>query len=351
MNLIHLAERGLVPDSLIRVGIRRLLAKRLREIENTDISDFVRMISASPLAVATDSANQQHYEVPAAFFESVLGPRLKYSCGLFHERNTTLAESEEAMLQLTCERAEIEDGMRVLELGCGWGSLTLWLAEHYPNCQITAVSNSASQRRYIEDRAANSQLQNVTVVTADMRDFSTTATFDRIISVEMFEHLRNYQDVFRRVAPWLSADGKLFAHIFCHRSTPYLFESDGTANWMGRHFFTGGMMPSEHLFAHFDAHLGIDKQWRVSGMHYWRTCEQWLANADRNRQQILTCFQRDLTPSEARITLQRWRIFFLACAELFRYNGGAEWFVAHYLFDVVGPRERANSKRVDLCGT
>ena len=332
MNWIPLAELGLTPDAIIRVGIRRLLATRIREGYATDLEEFIRQLKESPLAVATDTANQQHYEVPAEFFEAVLGPRLKYSCCLLEDDDTSLAQAEEAMLRLTCARAEIEDGMRVLELGCGWGALTLWIAEHYPSCQITAVSNSNSQRRFIENRANRMGLSNVKVVTADMRDFSTKEGFDRIVSVEMFEHMRNYELLLERVANWMNPDGKAFVHIFCHRSTPYLFETDGAKNWMGRHFFTGGMMPSEDLLEHFDNHLQIESQWRVSGIHYWKTCEEWLKNADRNRQQILARFERDLSPLEAKLNLQRWRMFFMACAELFRYNSGYEWFVGHYLF-------------------
>ncbi len=332
MNLIHLAERGLIPDQLIRVGIRRLLARRLRDSGATSLAEFADLLRQSPLAVETAAANQQHYEVPAEFFEFVLGPRLKYSCCLFEDECTTLDAAEEAMLRRTAARAEIADGMRVLDLGCGWGSLALWLAESYPGCEITAVSNSAGQRRFIEQRASARNLRNVRVITADIRDFQMNQEFDRVISVEMFEHMRNYELLFERVSNWLTPAGKAFVHVFCHRATPYLFETDGAGNWMGRHFFTGGMMPSEELFSHFDEHLQIERQWRVSGSHYWRTCQEWLDNVDRHRHALLALFQRDLTAREAKVRLQRWRMFFLACAELFRYQGGNEWFVAHYLF-------------------
>jgi cyclopropane-fatty-acyl-phospholipid synthase len=244
-----------------------------------------------------------------------------------------LAEAEVEMLRRTCERALIKDGMRVLELGCGWGSLTLWIAEQFPACKITAVSNSASQRSFIEARARERGLTNVRIITADMRDFTTHETFDRIVSVEMFEHMRNYELLFRQVSKWLKPKGKAFVHVFCHRNSPYLFETEGAANWMGRHFFTGGMMPSEDLFSHFADDLAIEKQWRVNGMHYWRTCEAWLSNLDRHRDAILDCFRADLSDRDAKLSLQRWRIFFMACAELFRYRGGDEWFVSHYLFE------------------
>jgi cyclopropane-fatty-acyl-phospholipid synthase len=338
MNTIELAETGCLPDALIRLGIRRLLARRLRESPgDVDaraeyLSDFTAQLRNSPLAVATDRANEQHYEVPAEFFANVLGPRLKYSSCYFATPQVSLAASEEEMLRQTTERAEIEEGMRVLELGCGWGSLTLWMAELFPNCRFTAVSNSASQREFIESRSHSRGYGNVRVVTADMREFATGDKFDRIVSVEMFEHMRNYELLLRRVSDWLTPRGKAFVHIFCHRERPYLFETEGAANWMGRHFFTGGMMPSEDLFSHFDDDLEIEQQWRVEGLHYWRTCEAWLRNLDRNRAAILARFRQDLSVGEARRNLQRWRIFFMACGELFRYRGGNEWFVAHYLF-------------------
>ncbi len=339
MNTIELAETGWIPDVVIRLGIRRLLARRLREISSADVvaaeehlADFTARLRSSSLAIATDRANEQHYEVPAEFFERVLGPRLKYSACDFATPEVTLAAAEEEMLRKTTERAEIEDGMRILELGCGWGSLTLWMAQHFPSCTITAVSNSASQRRFIESRARSQGYANIRVVTADMRDFTTDQKFDRIVSVEMFEHMRNYELLLRRISNWLTPEGKAFVHIFCHRETPYLFETDGAANWMGKHFFTGGMMPSANLLSHFDEHLEIEQQWRVGGFHYWRTCEAWLGNLDRNRAALLARLRQDLSAGEAQRHLQRWRIFFMACAELFRYRDGNEWFVAHYLF-------------------
>lgn len=345
MNLIEFAETGLVHDVLVRIGIRRRLGSRLRTTpvsadSDVTLSAFVKQLRNSPLAVATAAANQQHYEVPIEFFENVLGPQLKYSSGFFASPQTSLAEAENEMLRQTCVRAEIEDGMCVLDLGCGWGSLTLWIAEHFPTCEITAVSNSTIQRDFIENRAAGRKLSNVEVITADMRDFDIDAKFDRVVSVEMFEHMRNYELLFQRVSNWLTPDGKAFVHIFCHRDTPYLFETEGAMNWMGRHFFTGGMMPSEELFSHFDDDLSIERRWSVSGLHYWRTCEAWLENLDRNRVAILTRFRQDLSNGEAKRSLQRWRMFFMACAELFRYRGGDEWFVAHYLFQKAGVKSR-----------
>ncbi len=338
MNLITLAESGRLPDQLIRIGIRRLLAQRLRDMRRSGsdqgraLSEFAGSLRHSPLAVSTEAANEQHYEVPAKFFQLVLGPRLKYSACFFRTRRTSLADAEEDMLRQTCERAEIKDGMRVFEAGCGWGSLTLWMAHNFPNSAITALSNSASQRAFIEQAARQQGLNNVQVITADMRDFATCQQFDRVVSVEMFEHMRNYELLLRRVSRWLAPDGKAFVHIFCHRQTPYLFETEGAADWMGRHFFTGGMMPSEDLFGQFDEDMTITKQWRINGLHYWRTCEAWLRNLDRNRKAILSRFRQDFPEPDARRQVQRWRMFFMACAELFRYRGGNEWFVAHYLF-------------------
>lgn len=329
LDLLSAAERGRIPDWLIRVGIRRLLTRRLDDTHH-ELNDFVSVLRESPLAIATDSANTQHYEVPADFFTQVLGPRLKYSSCLYATPQTTLGEAEEAMLQLTCERAELSDGMKILELGCGWGSLSLWLAKHYSHSEVTAISNSNSQREFIESKARSQGLDNLTVQTCDMRNFSSSDEFDRVISVEMFEHMRNYELLLQRVSQWLKPDGKLFVHIFCHRDNPYLFETEGAANWMGRHFFTGGMMPSEQLLPAFNDDLSVEQQWRVSGLHYWRTCEDWLANLDRARSALLQRFSQDMSHNQARVCLQRWRMFFMACAELFRYNRGQEWFVAHY---------------------
>ena len=336
LSLTDCAERGLVPDGAVRLGIRRLLARRLDELAVNCQCDaepvFAEQLRQAPLAVVTEAANAQHYEVSPDFFQRVLGPRLKYSSCYFETAEDSLASAEEQMLQLTCQRAEIADGMRILELGCGWGSLTLWLAEHYPTARITAVSNSHSQRQFIDAQAASRGLPGIEVITADMVDFEASGEFDRVVSVEMFEHMRNYEMLLQRVSQWLTPQGKAFVHIFCHRSQPYLFQSEGQDNWMGRNFFTGGTMPSEHLFHQFSTHLKIEKQWRVNGFHYWRTCEAWLANLDRQRDELLACFGAEISPREAQRYLQRWRMFFMACAELFRHAGGSEWFVAHYLF-------------------
>ncbi len=336
MNLIPIAESGWLPDTLIRYGIRRLLSRRVAETQSKpkDLSEFVALLSSSPLAIRTDAANEQHYETPPDFFKHVLGPRLKYSCCRYESPGTSLSEAEDAMLRLTCERAGIADGQGILELGCGWGSLSLWMARNYPLAEITAVSNSHSQRAYIEARAAALSLENLQVVTADMVDYQPERRFDRIVSVEMFEHMRNYAMLFRRVASWLAPDGKVFVHVFCHKGEPYLFETEGADNWMGRHFFTGGTMPSADLFAQFDEDLRIVQQWRVSGLDYWRTCEDWLRNLNCSKRALVRILRPHVASDKAAfVALQRWRMFFMACAELFRYEGGTRWQVAHYLFE------------------
>ena len=350
-SLIALAELGILTDGMIRLGIRRLLRNRLDEIgDDVSSNSEIRLaneLRSSPLAISTDEANAQHYGVTSEFFCRVLGPRLKYSCCYFEHPTTSLAEAEGAMLQRTCARAEIEDGMRILELGCGWGSLSLWLAEKYPHSQITALSNSASQREFILGQANERGLSNLEIITADMREFQTQETYDRVVSVEMFEHMRNYELLFERISSWLNPHGKAFAHVFCNRTMPYLFETEGSGNWMGRNFFTGGTMPSEGLFRQFPRHLQIENQWHVNGMHYWRTCEAWLDNLDRNRESLMACFSKDTSSRSARRYLQRWRMFFMSCAEMFRYSDGKEWYVAHYLFEKTSKTEacEAPSKR------
>jgi cyclopropane-fatty-acyl-phospholipid synthase len=337
MNLVSLAEKGYLPDWLIRVGIRRLLASHLRrERRHGDrsqrLAEFVQFLKRSPVALATEQANAQHYEVPAAFFEAVLGPRLKYSSCFYPDKSTTLQEAEEAMLRLTCERAGLEDGMDVLDLGCGWGSLSLWVAEQYPRCRVTALSNSTGQRQFIESRSAALGLRNLRVITANIVDYVGADSFDRIFSVEMFEHMRNYETLLKRIAGWLRPAGKLFVHIFCHREMAYTFDATGENDWMARHFFTDGLMPSFDLLGHFDRDLVINNRWQVDGQHYARTCEAWLKNLDANRGRLLALLALTADHASARLMFQRWRMFFMACAELFRYAGGSEWFVAHYLF-------------------
>jgi cyclopropane-fatty-acyl-phospholipid synthase len=336
MDLVMEAvERGWMPDPVVRAGIRRLLARKLAE-EGRGGPAAIRARREERLAAMRDSAvalhtrdaNTQHYELPPAFFQRVLGPRLKYSCALFERPETTLAQAEEAMLALTAARAGLADGLRVLELGCGWGSWSLWMAEHYPRAAITAVSNSAPQRAFIEGRAAALGLTNLEVVTADMNRFDTAARFDRVVSVEMFEHMRNWPELMRRVAGWLAPGGQLFLHVFCHREHPYFYEVDGRSDWMARHFFTGGLMPSEDLIGECAEGWVLEQQWRVHGAHYARTLLAWLARQDANRDALMPLFTQVYGAGAAR-WFERWRLFFLACAELFAYGGGEEWFVTH----------------------
>ncbi len=329
-----------LPDSLIRLGIRRLLRQRLRDERSDDPADRSRRVDAFaeelrrlPVAVATKAANDQHYEVPAAFYRLCLGPRLKYSSCLYPKGDEDIPAAEEAMLALTCERAELTDGQDVLELGCGWGSLTLWMAEKYPRSRITGVSNSASQRAHIESEARARGLTNVRIITCDMNVFDAGAgAYDRVVSVEMLEHMKNWGELLRRVSTWLRPGGALFFHVFTHRDCAYHFESKDGTDWMSRHFFTGGIMPSNCLASRFQEHLKLERTWEVEGRHYGQTAEHWLRNTDRRRKEVLEIFARTYGPGEARKWLAYWRIFFMACAELWNFDGGREWMVCHYRF-------------------
>lgn len=338
-TVLDWTEQGLVPDTVIRAGIRQLCRRRLKEIQADDIETaairldkFVQLMDVSPVALLADRANEQHYEVPAEFFSAVLGPHRKYSCGFWADNATSLEEAEEAALRISCERAGIEDGMDILDLGCGWGSLSLCIARHYPACRITSVSNSAPQREFILAEAKRRGLTNLEVLTADMNAFATSAKFDRIVSVEMFEHMRNYRTLFRRVNSWLKPDGRFFLHIFCHRSTPYEFLDQGASDWMSRHFFSGGMMPSDNLPLRFQEHLQLEQHNRWNGVHYEKTANAWLTNMDRRREEIMPILRATYGDGNAARWFQRWRLFFMACAELFGHNGGDEWFVSHYVF-------------------
>lgn len=325
------AERGILPDRAIRFGIRRLCAARLRQ-ESARAGPIRRVGGPVPVAPVPEAANRQHYEVPAAFFETVLGPSLKYSCCCWEHPDSTLADAEVAALRSTCTRAELEDGQDVLELGCGWGSAALWIAQRYRRCTVTAVSNSRSQRDFIMARAAQLGLENLTVLTADMNEFDIRERFDRVISIEMFEHMRNHAELMRRIAGWLKPGGKLFVHVFCHRRYTYEFEAEGPSNWMGRHFFTGGLMPSEDLLPALQEHLKLQRRWIWNGMHYRRTALAWLENLDRERDGVLKLFRQVYGDAQAELWFARWRIFFFACAELWGYRRGSEWYVSHYLF-------------------
>ena len=336
----ELSEKGLLPDGLVRAGIRHLLRERLAEISADDIEHaalaeqaFLQAMRSGPVAAVPDLANEQHYEVPAAFFEQVLGRHRKYSCGYWPEGVATLDESEDAALAATVEHAALEDGQRILELGCGWGSLTLFMAARFKRSEIVAVSNSHSQGDFIRARAAALGLTNIRVETADMNEFQPEGRFDRIVSVEMFEHMRNWETLLGRAADWLKPSGRLFLHIFVHRRVPYLFEDKGPGDWMSRHFFSGGMMPSADLPLRLRSPFRLERRWFWSGEHYARTCNAWLEKMDTSKTKLRPLFEQTYGRDFAGLWWQRWRMFFMACAELFAYRGGQEWLVAHYLFE------------------
>ncbi len=331
-----LLEKELVPDALVRFQIRRLLKQRIVQERGSDQNAFIEGMRRAAVAVSVESANSQHYEVPAKFFERALGPRMKYSCALFETGSESLGEAEEKMLSLTCSRADLKDGQSILELGCGWGSLTLFMAEKFRNARITGVSNSQSQRRFIMSRAKELGLSNVEIVTCDMNTFGTQEKFDRVVSVEMFEHMRNVEELLARIHGWLKEDGKLFVHIFTHHKYAYLFEDQDATDWMARHFFTGGMMPSHGLYRKLRSEFRIENEWVVPGTHYGKTAECWLKNMDENEREVRDIFSKTYGASEVSKWWSRWRVFFMACAELWNYSNGKEWQVSHYLFKKAG---------------
>ena len=338
--LINLAEKGFLPDLLIRLGIKRLCGQRLSEtntlgleaLENSH-QQWIDLLTKSPVAIVPEKANEQHYEVPPQFFELVLGANLKYSSGYWSKEVFSLDESELEMLKITCERAGLVDGQDILELGCGWGSLTCFMAQKFPNSKITAVSNSKDQRNFIQQKNDKLNLQNIKVFTADMNDFSTDEKFDRVISIEMFEHMRNYDELLKRIDGWLKQNGKLFVHIFSHKEVAYPFEDKGDGDWMAREFFSGGQMPSHRLLMSFPDRMKIEKDWRVCGTHYEKTSLAWLRKMDTNKIEVLELFKTTYGEKDASEWFQRWRIFFMSCEVLFGFNEGSEWGVSHYLFE------------------
>ena len=345
-----LLDKGLIPDSLLRAGIRKRLRRRIAaersgtiEQRHARFRQFLRGLRESPIAIETDKANEQHYELPARFFEHVLGANLKYSGCYWPEGVTSLNEAEEAMLELTCQRAGIEDGMRILDLGCGWGSLSFFIKRRFPRCQVLAVSNSRPQREFIESKRNELGLTDLDVVTADANEFNTDRRFDRIVSVEMFEHMKNYRSLLNRLSGLLAPDGRLFIHIFTHREIAYHYEPGN--DWIGRYFFTGGTMPSDHLLHHFQDDLVLEDHWRVGGEHYEKTANAWLANMDERKAEIMPVLVRAYA-ADAPAWFNRWRVFFMACAELWGLDRGSQWIVSHYRFRPRVAVERARSAAV-----
>ncbi|MDF0376829.1 cyclopropane-fatty-acyl-phospholipid synthase family protein [Methylophilus sp. YYY-1] len=336
---LKLAEKGYLSDALIRKGIQRLCKSRLEEISEQDceqaqssLVQFVQAMAQAEIAPLPEKANAQHYEVPANFYQYCLGRNRKYSSCFWLPDTRTLDEAEQLALTQTCAHAQLQDGQHILELGCGWGSLTLWMASHYPQAQITGVSNSASQREYIMSQAKARGLSNIHIITADMNVFDTEQTYDRIVSVEMFEHMRNYQVLYGKVARWLKPGGLFFKHIFVHRYTPYAFDVKAEDDWMSQYFFSGGMMPSDDLPLYFQDDLKLVDKWRWDGTHYEKTANAWLQLMDKNHQALTPVLASIYGQADAEMWRQRWRIFFMACAELFGYNHGQTWWVSHYLF-------------------
>jgi cyclopropane-fatty-acyl-phospholipid synthase len=337
--LDQLLQDGLIPDPLIRFGINGLLKKRLKDERRGSFSDLelkrqslIQELKKSPIAIETDKANDQHYQVPTEFYDYVLGKYKKYSSCFYKTWSESLDEAEENMLNLYLERGQFQDGQEVLDMGCGWGSFSLFAARKFSKSKFTLVSNSKTQRAYIEAKANEFGLSNIRVITEDMNRFDIETKFDRIISVEMFEHMRNYKELLAKINRWLKPEGKLFVHIFVHKELTYKFDVVDDTDWMSKYFFSGGIMPSEHLLYYFQDDLKIKNHWRVSGLHYAKTASQWLENQDKNKDKIMEVFTKHYG-KEARKWFNYWRVFFMSCENLWRYDEGAEWFVSHYLFE------------------
>jgi len=339
LNINTLLEKDLFPDWLIRIRIRQLLDLRLKQETKEDSVkqlahklSYVKELKNSPIAVHTKDANEQHYEVPSDFFTYVMGPRMKYSSGYWPKEETSFAESEEEMLSLTMKRAELKDGMKVLDLGCGWGSVSLYVAEKFPKCKVTGVSNSRTQKEFIEARAKERGLKNITILTQDMNVFTTKERFDRIISVEMLEHMKNYELLFGKLSKFLVKDGKFFVHIFTHKTFAYPFEVIDETDWMAKYFFTGGQMPSDDLFLYFQKDFLIENHWVVNGNNYAKTSEAWYENLLKNKEKVMGILEKTYGEKNKTKWFVYWKVFFLACAELWAYRNGEEWLVSHYLF-------------------
>jgi cyclopropane-fatty-acyl-phospholipid synthase len=345
-TLVGLAERSVLPDGVIRQGIRRRVAQTLRELNEGTPAErmerkqrFIEEMRESPIAIAIGEANEQHYELPPEFFRRVLGRHRKYSGCYWPEGATTLDEAEEAALEQVARRAEIADGMTVLDMGCGWGSASLFLLRRFPRLRVVSVSGSSAQRATILERASSLDVgDRLRVITADMNVFDTDERFDRIVSLEMFEHMRNWEKLLARMDGWLAPGGKAFIHVFAHREHAYPYLHEGEDDWMGRHFFTGGIMPSDDLFSYFQRDLLVERRWVVPGTHYQKTADAWLAELDRARGELKPLFVETYGSADAELWLQRWRIFFMSCAELFGFRHGEEWWISHTLLRKREPR-------------
>jgi len=340
MNYDWMLDGGYVPNAIIRVGIRQQLQSRLNEIRSTSLSDayekkmkYISLLRTRPIAIETATANEQHYEVGTGVLAACLGPRMKYSCCLYPKGGETLAQAEIAMLETYVEKAQLKDGMSILDLGCGWGSGALYFAETLPNSKITAFSNSKTQKLYIDAKATEKGLKNLEVITGNVVDYEfEKESFDRVVSIELFEHMKNYELLMAKVARALKPKGKLFVHIFAHKTTPYDYEE----GWMTTHFFSGGTMPSSDLLLFFQKDLNIETQWWVSGKHYAKTCEHWLSKMVASREEIWPHLTETYGEKDTEKWFNRWSVFFLACAELFSFHQGEEWGVCHYLFEKPG---------------
>jgi cyclopropane-fatty-acyl-phospholipid synthase len=343
MWYMRLVQTNRVPDPLIQLFIRTGLRLNSRQRYQTPIEErdaakraLIEKLKQSRIAIHVADANRQHYEVPAAFFQLVLGKWLKYSCCYWPQGVRTIDEAEEAMLQLTCERARLRSGMAVLDLGCGWGSLSLWIAQHYADCRVVAVSNSRSQKEYIESQCRARGLENVEAITADVNEFSIDRQFDRVISVEMFEHMKNYEMLMAKIASLLKPEGMLFVHVFSHREFAYEFDVGDAGNWMAQTFFSGGTMPSDDLLLHFQRDLALVDHWRIDGNHYAHTLGAWLAKLDRHQAEVRQVLAATYGADQETRWLVNWRLFFMACEETWKLGQGQEYLVSHYLFETRG---------------